>query len=148
MGIRIDELDGMREGIKKLKLIAIHGKKMETPVSPKRSRRPPFAQIPIHWFPIIIHANAFRAIPLLGAIAYQMKLACNSHIPITSKTWAFAGYPRSKDQRRAMLAALNRIPSIVRLKFKKRTGSKYVAYQGLRFDNAPPEPSDEGDDFA
>jgi hypothetical protein len=106
-------------------------------------KTPPFAQFPVHWLPIIIQANAFRAVPLLVALTYQMKLGHTLRVPITERTWKLAGCSHhSRAQRRAMLVALNRIPSIVRLEYRNRTGSKYAASTGVRFKCAPLEAQD------
>jgi hypothetical protein len=111
------------------------------PVAKKKVRRPPqenpFSQIPLHWLPIIQRARAEKALPLLIAVAYQMRMDRKPRTPITSKTWAHAGDPRSKAQRRAMIDVLRRIPSIVRLEFSQRTGSKYTAIKGLWWETVP-----------
>jgi hypothetical protein len=97
-------------------------------------------------------AKAFAAMPLLHAIAYQMRLHQKSRVPITEDTWEFAGDPRTAKQRHTMIEVLQRIPSIVRLERSQRTGSKYAAIAGIWWYASPPlaardeieEPADVG----
>jgi hypothetical protein len=98
----------------------------------------PFAQVPLHWLPIVQHVRAERALPLLIAIAYQMRMDRKPRTGITSKTWARAGDARTESQRRAVIAMLRRVPSIVRLVYSQRTGSKYTAIKGRSWDHLPP----------
>ncbi|HZZ24296.1 MAG TPA: hypothetical protein VFE60_17680 [Roseiarcus sp.] len=98
-----------------------------------------FSQIPLHWLPIIQRAKAFAAIPLLAAISCQMQLDEKSRITITKRTWKLAGDPRTEDQRRSVITALQRVPSIVRLEFRHRVGPKYIAHKGLWWSKAPPK---------
>jgi hypothetical protein len=111
------------------------------PVARKKPGRPPqenpFAQIPLHWLPIIQRARADRALPLLVAIAYQMRMSRKPRVAVTSQTWRLAGDPRTEAQRRAMINVLRRIPSIVRLEFSQHTGPKYAAIKGRWWDTAP-----------
>jgi hypothetical protein len=100
--------------------------------------RPPFVQIPLHWLPIMQRAKAFPATPLLLAIAYQMFASDKSRVPITSEIWELAGDPRDKAQRHEMIQILRRIPSVVRLEYSQRTGTKYAAVKGVWWDKAPP----------
>jgi hypothetical protein len=135
-----DQLDGLRKAAKKLRLVTVNGAWMRAGTArtiPERHERPTFGQLPHHWNPIIVRANAFRAMPLLTAITYQMG-AGRFRVLITSETWALAGSPRTRAQRRAMLAALNRVPSIIRLSLSDRTGAKYTARKGIWFNRTPP----------
>jgi hypothetical protein len=104
----------------------------------------PFAQIFLHW---LQRARAASALPLLAAIAYEMDMRRKSKIAITADTWALAGDPRTARQRHEVLKALRLIPSIVRLEYRQRIGSKYVAHKGLWWSKAPPKVrEEEGDD--
>jgi hypothetical protein len=97
----------------------------------------------MHWLPIMQWMGATAGYPLLIAIAYEMAMRRKSRIAITADTWALAGHPRTYDQRRAVIAALKRAPSIVRLEFKQRIGSKYVAHKGMWWDKAPPRADED-----
>jgi hypothetical protein len=44
-----------------------------------------------------------------------------------------------------MIAVLRRVPSIVRLEYRQRSGDKYAARKGLWWDIAPP-PNEDGED--
>jgi hypothetical protein len=115
------------------------------------SRRPPFAQIPEHWVPIVVHANATLALPLLIILANAMRLSRKSRLAITSGVWGKVGYPFTDKQRamvglpsashkrRAMLAALSRVPDIVQLESQRRTDWKYIVRKGKWFCEPPPE---------
>jgi hypothetical protein len=107
----------------------------------KKSRRPPFTQIPFHWLPVLQRMKALGALPLLMAIAYQMQRG-KAVTPITPETWALAGDPRTEAQKRQMIDVLRRAPSIVRLEYRQRTGAKYAARKGLWWDVAPPQVGD------
>jgi hypothetical protein len=136
-----DELKEIREGVRKLKLAAVDGERTKAEIAPattKQPERPSFGQIPHHWNPIIIHANAYRAMPLLTAIACQMERYHKSRIFITSESWALAGSPGTEGKRHAMLAALIRIPSIIHLEPRERPGLKYAVRKGIWFDRVPP----------
>jgi hypothetical protein len=133
-----EALDRIREAVKAGRF-ATGSERATKPAAKTRNRQEyPFAQVPLHWSPIIQRARAESALLLLFAIVYQMRIGQKSRVPITSATWALAGDPRTEAQRRAALNALRRIPSIVRLEFSQRTGSKYAAVKGLWWDTAPP----------
>jgi hypothetical protein len=100
----------------------------------------------LHWLPILQRANAFSAYPLLAAIAYEMRMRRKSRIAITADTWELAGDPRTERQRHVVISALRRVPSIVRLEYRQRIGSKYVASKGLWWGKAPPRVDEDQDD--
>jgi hypothetical protein len=116
VSISKDDLGAIREGMKAIK-------KGRAPAPPKSKARTPFARIPLHWLPIMRRAHALTAIPLLVAIAHEMAMRerrnidDRNRIPITEQTWLLAGAPPTEGQRRAMLQALRRIPSIVRFEY-------------------------------
>jgi hypothetical protein len=98
--------------------------------------------MPLHWWPIIVRAHAVPAVPLLAVIAYQMEMNRRSWTSITLKTWARLrlGPELTKAQKHTMIEALWRIPSIVKLTFRQRTGWKYAAHQGVWWAKEPPMP--------
>jgi hypothetical protein len=103
----------------------------------KRRSKAPFAQLRLHWLPILRQKKAERAFPLLTAIAHQIDIGDTGRAAITSQIWAKVG-DYSEQERRTMIRALRRVPDIVRLEFRLRTGSKYAAHKGKWFDRAPP----------
>jgi hypothetical protein len=138
--VRVDKeaLDRIRERREELKIRFATDGTAKLPRAKTRKRNDqPFAQIPLHWAPIIQRAKAESAMLLLHAIAYQMRMNQKSRVAITSTTWALAGDPRTEAQRHAVIEVLRRIPSIVRLEFSERTGSKYAAVKGLWWDTVP-----------
>jgi hypothetical protein len=101
---------------------------------PKRVRsQHSFAIIRLHWLPIVERHKADVGLRLLAAIAYQMEFEPKHRVAITERTWELAG-GASKMRRRTMLHALRRLPPIVRLEYRKRTGSKYAAHKGPEWD--------------
>ena len=83
-------------------------------------------------------ARAVSALPLLAAIAYEMRMRRKTRIAITAEIWELAGDLRTEAQRRAMINVLRRVPSIVQLEYRQRIGSKYIAHRGLWWSKAPP----------
>jgi hypothetical protein len=120
---------------------------------PKKESKPrrslsehPFAMVPLNWLPLIEQQRADAGLRLLAAVAYQMKLSFKSRVAITEHTWELAGNP-SKMRRRTMLRALRRLPDIVRLEYRKRSGSKYAAHKEPHWDAPPPGQSENDDDY-
>jgi hypothetical protein len=106
--------------------------------APKKQRlEVPFTQFRNHWLPMLQRMRARSALPLLIAIAYQLDMDRTVRTAITKKTWARLG-DCTKDERKTMLRALGRVPDIVRLEFRLRSGPKYAAHKGKWFDRAPP----------
>ena len=141
------DLRGIREGVKTPFADAAASGKPATTARRRPPQDEPFAQIPLHWLAIMQPARAVSALPLLAAISYEMRMRRKSRIAITAEIWELAGDPRTEAQRRAMINVLRRVPSIVRLEYRQRVGSKYVAHEGLWWSKAPPlTHKDEGGD--
>jgi hypothetical protein len=121
-------------------------------------KRPRFTQVPLHWIPIVVRANAALALPLLIVLADAIRLkqyskftgSARTRVAITAAIWASVGYPFTDKQRaiaglpsashkrRAMIAALKRIPDIVRVQALRRSDFKYVVHKGRWFDQEQP----------
>jgi hypothetical protein len=109
----------------------------------KRRSEVPFMKLRAHWLPMLYRARAESAMGLLAVIALQMDMGDVARTAITEKTWAKVGNRTggkrgTEERRRRMLRALGRVPDVVRLEFRLRTGSKYAAHKGKWFDRAPP----------
>jgi hypothetical protein len=111
-------------------------RKMRDAKGEKKSKRPPFAMIPLHWLLMVFEAEAQNGLTLLAAIAYRMNN--RSRVVIDDETWELAGRPRTKAKKHAMLVALKRVRHIVELDYSPRLGQpKYTAYKGIWWDTAP-----------
>ena len=141
------DLRGIREGVRTPFADAAESGKPATKARRRPPQEEPFTQILLHWLPIMQRARAVSALPLLAAIAYEMRMRRKTRIAITAEIWELAGDVRTEAQRRAMINVLRRVPSIVQLEYRQRIGSKYVAHRGLWWSKAPPRThKDEGGD--
>ena len=94
-----------------------------------RSKHPFIRRVPHVWLLILDEAEAMPALPLLLAICNQMNVKRKKTVLITARVWRVArGCTEGK--RRAMLAALKRVPDLVSLEFQNRSWSKYRVSQG------------------
>jgi hypothetical protein len=94
-----------------------------------RSKHPYIGRVPLVWLLILDEAEAMPALPLLLAISNQMRVRKKKTVLITARVWRVAR-GRTEGKRKAMLAALKRVPDLVGLEFQNRSWSKYRASQG------------------
>jgi hypothetical protein len=109
-----------------------------------RSEHPFIMRIPLSWPRRLRDVDAMAALPLLLAIANQMSLKRKLTVSITAKVWEVAA-GRSKSERNPMLAALKRVPDLVRIEEHHRLASRYQASRGPMWDTAYPF-EDENDE--
>jgi hypothetical protein len=110
-----------------------------------RSKRPFIGRVPHVWLLILDEAGAMPALPLLLAISNQMNVRKRTVVLITARVWKVAR-GRTEGKRRAMLAALTRVPDLVGLEYRNRRGPKYRASQGPLWNAEYPCPENENDD--
>jgi hypothetical protein len=110
-----------------------------------RSKHPFIARVPHVWLLILDEAEAMPALPLLLAICSQMTVRRKKAVLITARVWNVAR-GRTKGKRKAMLTALQRVPSLVRLEYRNRSGSKYRASQGPLWNAEYPYPDRNSED--
>jgi hypothetical protein len=94
-----------------------------------RSKHPFIGRVPHVWLLILDEAEAMPALPLLLAICNQMSVRRKKAVLITARVWKVAR-GRTGGKRKAMLAALKRVPDLVCLEYRNRQGPKYRASQG------------------
>jgi hypothetical protein len=110
-----------------------------------RSKHPFIWRVPRVWLRILRDAEASSALPLLLAIYNQMIVRKRPAVSITAKVWEVAE-AHTRQERRTMLAALKRVPDLVRLDYRDRLGSKYRASQGPLWDAEYPYPDNDSED--
>jgi hypothetical protein len=110
-----------------------------------RSKHPFIWRVPRVWLRILRDAEAWSALPLLLAIYNQMIVRKKPAVSITTKVWEVAE-AHTRQERRTMLAALKRVPDLVRLEYRDRLGSKYRAGQGPLWDAEYPYPDNDTED--
>jgi hypothetical protein len=109
-----------------------------------RSRHPFFWRVPRVWLRILRNADAMAGLPLLLAIANQMVIKKKIAVAVTAKVWE-AAEADTKHNKRVLLRALKRVPDLVRLKYRKRMQSQYLASQGPLWNAEYPYPDDDGE---
>jgi hypothetical protein len=110
-----------------------------------RSKYPFIGRVPHVWLLILDEAEAMPALPLLLAISNQMRVKTKKAVFITARVWRVAR-GRTRGKRRAMLAALERVPDLVCLEYRNRQGPKYRASQGPLWNAEYPYLDNEDDD--
>jgi hypothetical protein len=110
-----------------------------------RSKHPFVMRVPLVWLHILDEAEAMPALPLLLAISNQMKMRRKKAVLITARVWRVAAV-HTEGKRRAMLAALKRVPDLVSLEFQNRSWSKYRVSQGPLWNAEYPYPDQDSED--
>jgi hypothetical protein len=94
-----------------------------------RTKHPFIWRVSLAWMQILDSGEAMTALPLLLAIAHEMRMAGKATIPLTSTTWEWA-QAHSKRRKETLLRSLKLVPSLVSLERRSSVPPLYFVSQG------------------